>query len=131
MALGKIKADTLEHSTAGSLDTQYVVNGSAKAWINFDGNSTNIRDSLNVSSQTDVSTGRDQITLTNAMNNAGYSIGYLIGSTNANSTTAATQRLAALITTTVYDINSVYASGGTTGLGSYEQNLSNIFGDLA
>ena len=32
MANGKIKADTLEHSTAGSLDTQYVVNGSAKAW---------------------------------------------------------------------------------------------------
>ena len=30
MALGKIKADTLEHSTAGSLDTQYVVNGSAR-----------------------------------------------------------------------------------------------------
>ena len=28
MALGKIKADTLEHSTAGSLDTSYVVNGS-------------------------------------------------------------------------------------------------------
>ena len=35
MALGKIKADTLEHSTAGSLDTQYVVNGSAKAWIHL------------------------------------------------------------------------------------------------
>jgi hypothetical protein len=34
MALGKIKADTLEHSTAGTVDTQYVVNGSAKAWIN-------------------------------------------------------------------------------------------------
>ena len=32
MALGKIKADTLEHSTAGSLDTQFVVNGSAKSW---------------------------------------------------------------------------------------------------
>jgi hypothetical protein len=36
MANGKIKADTLEHSTAGSLDTQYVVNGSAKAWVFFD-----------------------------------------------------------------------------------------------
>ena len=36
MALGKIKADTLEHSTAGSLDTQYVVNGSAKAWLSMD-----------------------------------------------------------------------------------------------
>ena len=29
---GKIIADQIEHSTAGSLDTQYVVNGSAKAW---------------------------------------------------------------------------------------------------
>ena len=131
MALGKIKADTLEHSTAGSLDTQYVVQGSSKAWINFDGNSTNIRGSFNVSSQTDVSSGRDQITLTNAMNNAGYSIGYLLGSTNANSTTAATNRLAALITTTVYDLNTVYVSGGTSALGNYEQNLSNVVGDLA
>ena len=32
---GKIIADTLEHSTAGSLDTQYVVQGSAKAWCKF------------------------------------------------------------------------------------------------
>ena len=40
MANGKIKADTLEHSTAGSLDTSYVVNGSAKAWVNFNGTST-------------------------------------------------------------------------------------------
>ena len=29
---GKIIADQIEHSTAGSLDTSYVVNGSAKAW---------------------------------------------------------------------------------------------------
>ena len=37
MALGKIKADTLEHSTAGTVDTQYVVNGSAKAWAQHAG----------------------------------------------------------------------------------------------
>ena len=37
MALGKIKADTLEHSTSGSVDTKYVVEGSAKAWNSFDG----------------------------------------------------------------------------------------------
>ena len=131
MANGKIKADTLEHSTAGSLDTSYVVNGSVKAWINFDGNATNIRGSFNVSSQTDVSSGRDQITFTNAMNDAGYSIGYIVGSTGANSTTAATNRLAVLLTTTVYDLNTVYVSGGTTGLGNYEQMLSNVVGDLA
>ena len=35
MALGKIKADTLEHSTAGSLDTQFVVKGSAKAFAHW------------------------------------------------------------------------------------------------
>ena len=35
MALGKIKADTLEHSTSGSVDTKFVVEGSAKAWVNL------------------------------------------------------------------------------------------------
>ena len=58
MALGKIKADTLEHSTAGSLDTQFVVNGSAKAWIHFNGTGTvAIKDSLNIASLSDAGTG--------------------------------------------------------------------------
>jgi len=71
MALGKIKADTLEHSTAGSLDTQYVVNGSAKLWHNFNGTGTAAtRDSLNVSSLTDDSAGRYGTSITSAFNNA-------------------------------------------------------------
>ena len=127
--MSTLKADTIQ-STGGGAAT-LTKQSAAKAWINFDGTTTNIRGSFNVSSQTDVSTGRDQITLTNAMNNAGYSIGYLIGSTNANSTTATTNRIAALLTTTVYDLNTVFASGGTTGLGNYEQMLSNVHGDLA
>ena len=59
MALGKIEADALEHSTAGSLDTSYVVNGSAKAWANMDGDASTpvFRDSLNCSSLTDTATG--------------------------------------------------------------------------
>jgi|DEB0MinimDraft_6_1074348.scaffolds.fasta_scaffold01352_8 hypothetical protein len=73
MALGKIKADTLEHSTAGSLDTQYVVNGSAKAWINFNGTGTiATRESLNISSITDVTTGTYNVTKTNSFSNANY-----------------------------------------------------------
>ena len=33
-SFGTLKADTLTHSTAGSLDTNYVVNGSAKtSWV--------------------------------------------------------------------------------------------------
>ena len=58
MALGKIKADTLEHSTAGSIATNFVVNGSAKAWSHFDASGTLAsRDSLNIASYTDNSTG--------------------------------------------------------------------------
>jgi predicted membrane-bound mannosyltransferase len=53
---GKIIADQIEHSTAGSLDTSYVVNGSAKAWVTF--NTTQVvQDSLNTSSITDNSAG--------------------------------------------------------------------------
>ena len=71
MANGKIKADTLEHSTAGTVDTQYVVNGSEKVWVNFNGTSTvAIRDSLNTSSITDVSTGRYRPNYTNSFNYA-------------------------------------------------------------
>jgi len=58
MALGKIKADTLEHSTAGSLDTSYVVQGSLKMWVNFNGTGTiAVRDSLNVASLNDRGAG--------------------------------------------------------------------------
>ena len=71
MALGKIKADTLEHSTAGSLDTQYVVNGSAKSNLNFNGTGTIVvRGSFNVSSITDRGTGQFTHTFVNSMSSA-------------------------------------------------------------
>jgi len=50
---GKIVADTLEHSTAGSVTTDYVVNGSAKVWVQFDQSDNGVDGSLNVSSVTD------------------------------------------------------------------------------
>ena len=53
---GKIVADTLEHSTAGSIATNYVVEGSAKAWAGVtDAAGTTLNQSLNISSLTDVS----------------------------------------------------------------------------
>ena len=72
MALGKIKADTLEHSTAGSLDTSYVVNGSCKAWSHVNGAGTTINDSLNVATYTDSGTGQGYQNYTNSMNSAFY-----------------------------------------------------------
>ena len=103
MALGKIKADTLEHSTAGSLDTQYVVNGSAKAWVHGNSDAT-IDESLNSSSGTDNGTGNYTFTYTNSMSTANH---VSVGSTRTSSDQSTTMLLAAASTNIyVYDISS-------------------------
>ena len=71
---GKIVADTLEHSTAGSIATNYVVEGSAKAWVSFNGTGTlSVFDSFNQSSTTDNGTGDYSLVVSNAMSNNDYS----------------------------------------------------------
>ena len=53
-----------------------VINGSAKAWVNFNGTGTvAIRESFNVSSITDNGTGQYTVNFTTAMNDANYSVG--------------------------------------------------------
>ena len=84
MALGKIKADTLEHSTAGSLATNFVVRGSAKAWLRST-DAAVLTQSLNVSSGTDNGAGNYTYAFTNSFN---YSadhggIGAMAGPDNA------------------------------------------------
>jgi len=76
---GKIVADTLEHSTAGSIATNYVVEGSAKAWCSFDGTAAtpSFNDSFNGSSVTDGGTGDQTMNLTNAMTDANYPASFL------------------------------------------------------
>ena len=73
MSFGTLKADTLTHSTAGSLATNYVVNGSAKAYyhVNVDGDT--ILDSLNISSHDDDGEGDGGIHLSSSMGSANYS----------------------------------------------------------
>jgi len=70
---GTIIADTLTHSTAGSIATNYVVEGSAKAWANLNGTGTiALRDSFNQSSTTDNSTGDYTFNLTSSMSDGNY-----------------------------------------------------------
>ena len=68
---GTIVADTLTHSTAGSIATNYVVEGSAKAWCAMT-DAAVVSDSANVTSATDVSTGHYLVSLTSSMGNANY-----------------------------------------------------------
>lgn len=73
MAYGKIVADQIQHSSEGTVGTQYVVNGTVKMWVTHDANPTVfIRDSLNTSSTSDEGVGLYHSALTNAMSNANF-----------------------------------------------------------
>jgi len=81
MANGTIAFDTLTTSdsvktgTEKSIDTSYIFNGVAKSWVGIlNKSAVSNGDSLNVSSLTDPGTGRIQITYSNNMNNATYSV---------------------------------------------------------
>ena len=68
---GKIIADTLETGAGADIATSYVVNGSAKAWANFDTDAV-INESFNGSSITDQGTGDFQLSLTNSMSSTDF-----------------------------------------------------------
>ena len=86
--MSKIKVDTLEHSTAGSIATNYVVEGSAKAWAMYDSEVTaSVNASLNVASITDNATGDDNISFTNAFSSVNISI---VGTVAENSSSGQT-----------------------------------------
>ena len=73
---GKIIADQIEHSTAGSLDTQYVVNGSAKAWqsIVVGSGTPSFNDSFNASSISDQGTGQHTVSFSNSFSSVNYAV---------------------------------------------------------
>ena len=74
---GTIAADTLTHSTAGSLTTDFIVKGTAKVWVNFNGTGTvAIRDDNNVTSITDGGTGLYTVNYTSNMSDANYAANF-------------------------------------------------------
>ena len=85
---GKIVADTLEHSTAGSIATNYVVEGSAKAWFNMNEttDAPTFNDSFNFSSIVDNSPGDKTVAFTSAFSNANYSVAGSQANTGTNHT---------------------------------------------
>ncbi len=70
---GKVKTTTI----ADELDTEStavtnVINGSAKAWVTYIGFTNIIDESFNVTSVTDVSTGKFTVNFTNPMEDINY-----------------------------------------------------------
>ena len=72
---GKVKTTTI----ADELDTEStavtnVINGSAKAWVDYNGLGAAIRDSFNISSVTDSGTGEFDVNFTTAFSDANYCV---------------------------------------------------------
>jgi hypothetical protein len=79
---GALTISTLNNDT-GVLATQNGMTGIAKAWVTWTGSSGAIVSSFNVSSMTQIATGRWRVTFTTAMPDANYSsIGYADLGTN-------------------------------------------------
>ena len=127
MALGKIKADTLEHSTAGSLDTSYVVNGSAKAWFNFDQDAPAVDNSFNVASVTDTGTGIFDPQWNNNFADVNYACAGMAGDTFIITLDDGHEET---VLTTTGDCQMKAQQGGG-GLTDNEQTMVIAFGDLA
>jgi hypothetical protein len=73
--MSTIIATTLSNGSV-SVPTATVVNGSAKAWVNFNGTGTvAIRDSFNVASMTDNGTGDYTVNFTTALPDVNYAVG--------------------------------------------------------
>jgi hypothetical protein len=113
-----------------TVGTEYVVNGSAKAWVNFNGTGTvAIQDSLNVSSLTDYNTGHYRLTFASSMGSSYYSATALsnhYGGVTTNTTVSTTDWLAtSLDLLLMYDNN----AGGA----SFDANpvSGSVTGDLA
>ena len=94
MANGTIAFDTLSTSgqitgTAKSVDTDYVVNGSAKAWWFVTGTGTAaITNSFNATGIVENGTGDYTVSIVNDMGNANYSIGGMCGIASSTDVTS-------------------------------------------
>ena len=89
MAKGKLIADEIEHSETFALSTQFVIRGSAKSWVNFNGTSTvSIRTSLNSSGLVDDGAGKYHVNFTNNMSGNSYCVSGSAGTDGSTNTTA-------------------------------------------
>jgi len=112
MANGTIAFDTLSTSgqidgTARSIDTDYLLNGCAKLWMNLDGSTFGIGDSFNMTSATDNGAGDYTGTIANDMANTEWALTAHSGQ--------AVNRTESDVTVTAFEIHTMAQDGSTKG----------------
>ena len=119
--MSTIKTDNLQNA-AGSLSVPVatVVNGCAKAWVNFDGTfgtspfiaNNGIRAAFNVSSVTDNGTGTYTVNFATALQDANYTVAGMAESTSTSSSNFTIfPRLDRIVTSSQYGINTGDSNG--------------------
>ena len=132
MANGTIAFDTLSTSgqitgTAKSLDTDFVVSGSAKSWMQLNGVTFGLQDSLNVGSATDSGAGQYGINYSSNLGNNDYSITATSRNTSVGGVLIEAPQ--SVISTSQYNVDCIARSDGALTDAHYV--MTHIMGDLA
>ena len=127
----ELRVDTLKDASGNnSVGLSYVANGSAKAWVNFNGTGTvAIRDNVNVGSITDNGTGNYTINFTSNMANTNFTVVGLTGGNTSDPNTTSGAILCPQQTASTFIIRTGSATSDTDV--DREFTFSNVHGDLA
>ena len=141
---GKIVADTLEHSTAGSIATNFVVKGGSKGYCHFNQaaatdlavntSSSVLVDTLNTTSLTDTGTGKGTINWTSAMSNVNYTCATGTGTVSGTAANAASLNdNDAFVTRTAsaWSFIANFSSSSADGIFDCNESICVAYGDLA
>jgi len=135
----ELRVDTLKDASgANSIGLSYVANGSAKAWIRYDGTSVTagadlagVGDSFNYTSIVDGGTGTYTFTFTNNMSSVNWS-GSALGKHDDNSTNNADNRQSILMhTITASSFITLASETNAAILNDSALGHNQVFGDLA
>ena len=118
-----------------SVDTTYVINGSAKAWSNYNQVTPAVTGSMNIASVTDVSNGKHTVNFTSSMADTTYAVATYVrrNSDNDNAGAYLGSNSTDTKTTAAMKFKTLYLDGGTAanGLTDYAENGHHFMGDLA
>ena len=102
--MSTIKTTTLSTQGGSTVPVDTVVNGTAKAWVNFNGTGTvAIRRAFNVSSVSDLGTGTFRANMTTALEDANYAV-----ASGGSNTTRSDVVFAYPISTTSFGVFGMY-----------------------
>ena len=131
--MSTLKADTIQ-STSGGAAT-LTKQQAAKAWSNYNQVTPAVTGSFNLTSVTDVSTGKHTVNFTSSMSDTTYAVATYVRRDNDGDNSSATlvSNNTDTKTTSAIKFKANYLDGGSlaNGLADYPENGHHFMGDLA